>query len=370
MKIIKKLTAFLLLIVTLLNFMGCEKTFDLGVPSLEKHPAGVPARCMWDVKVFDGKVYVGMGDYSSNTSPTDIWAYDIDTSEWIKSGTVEDEAVLRFIELDGTLVAPGTDPAENWDYGNYYTLKNGIWEKSRVLPDVIHNFDIVDFDGKRIYGVGADYGIYPALYTTDGENFTYFDFYKNNELYQMASEYYARGYEFFAFNNQLYVLVRHNHAGQNTASLNIFKYDNGAFYYYCDATEFFKSVRVSENIINAKAEFSDKYFFVTDYLYYTTQTDAFKTNYKVTLPNDEKVASFKIIEDEMLILSYLENEDGTYSITFYETELGTEDFDKVYSFTYDVPPVSFDVFDGYAYVGMGNRVKFNKANGTMLKIKI
>lgn len=367
MKIVKKLTAFILLIVTLFSFAGCAKDKNLGAPSAERFGGNAVARCVWDLKVFDGKVYIGSGDYSANTSPTDIWAYDLDENEWVLSGSVEDEAVLRFIELDGTLVAPGTDPSEPWAFGNFYTLSNGTWVKNRVLPNAVHNFDIIDFDGKHMYAVGCDYGVSSCcLYTEDGETFTYFDFYVNNEPLVVNESAFNRGYDFFEFKNELYLLTYLSDT-QKVAS--IFKYVNGAFHYYCGASSLIKNDRISVNMINAKAEFNDKYFFVTDDLYYTTEQDAFKTNTKVTLPNGEKVASVKVVNDKMIILSYTASENGTYDITFYSTEDGTN-FSKLRTINFEVPPISFDVSGKFAFVGFGNRKAFNKNNGTVLKIKL
>ena len=367
MKILKKLTAILLFIVTLFTFVGCAKDENLGVPSAERFGGNAVARCVWDVKVFDGKVYIGSGDYDANTAPTDIWAYDLGDNKWTLSGSVEDEAVLRFIELDGTLVAPGIDPSEPWTLGNFYTLSDGTWVKNRVLPNVIHNFDIIEHDGKRMFAVGSDYGVSScALYTEDGVTYTYINFYANNKLIEINESAYNRGYDFFKFKNELYLLTYLTDT-QKVAS--IFKYNDDAFHYYSGASSFFKSKRISHNIINAKAEFKDKYFFVTDDLYYTEEQDAFKTNTKVNLPSGEKVTSVKVINDEMIILSYTTNEDGTCDITLYSTKDGVN-FSKLRTINFEVPPISFDIDGKFAFVGCGDRNVFNKNNGTILKIKL
>ena len=367
MKNLKKLTAFILLIITLFSFTGCAKDENLGAPSAERFGGNAVARCVWDVKVFDGKVYIGSGDYSANTAPTDIWAYDLSEKDWVLSGSVEDESVLRFIELDETLLSPGTDPSEPWALGNFYTLSDGTWVKNRVLPNVIHNFDITDFDGKRMFAVGSDYGVSScALYTEDGETYTYFDFYANNNLIEINESAYNRGYDFFKFKNELYILT---YLTDTQKSASIFKYSDGAFHYYSNASSFFKNDRISVNMINAKAEFRDKYYFITDDLYYTEEQDAFKTNTKVELPNGERAVSIKVTGDEMIILSYVKTENGTYDITLYSTKDGIN-FTKLRTVNFEVPPISFDIDGKFAFVGCGDKTKFNKNNGTVLKIKL
>lgn len=372
MKILKKLLALFIIMITLIGATGCKEFTDLGVPTIKRYPGGGAMRCIWDVKVYDGKVYVGMGDYDKNTNPSDIWAYDLKKRKWILTGSVEDEAVLRFIKLGGpNLIVPGTDPSEEWDMGNYYVLQNGTWKKERVLPNVIHNFDIIDYDGKIMYAVGADYGLLPAIYTEDNaKTFKSFEFFKNGEPYLVKSEDYARGYEFFEVFGELYLLVHHTYVEIQKASASIFKYENGAFNYYCDGREFFMASRVNMTITPAKGAFKNNYFYCTDYLYYTKETDTFKTKWKVSLPNDERVSDFVIYNGEMYILSFIEKEDKSYTITIYKTQTGTSNFNVVYTFDYGVPPISFDVYKKYAYVGMGNRKEINDLNGKMLKIRI
>ena len=372
MKLFKKIIALLVITITLISITGCQEIKDLGVPTIKRYPSGETVRCIWDTKVYDGKVYVGMGDYDKNTHPSDVWAYDIKKRKWVLTCSVDDEAIIRFIELGGNvLVAPGTDPSEDWEMGNYYILQNGKWQKQRVLPNVIHNFDIIDYDGKRMYGVGADYGLLPAIYTEDnGKTFKTFEFFKNGEPYLVKSEDYARGYEFFEVFSELYLLVHHTYVEIQKASASIFKYKDGAFYYYCDGREFFTASRINMTITPAKAPFRNNYFYCTDYLYYTKETETFKTKWKVELPNGERVSDFVIHNGEMYILSFIEKETEGYTVTIYKTQTGVSDFNKVYSFDYGVPPISFDVYNKYAYVGMGDRKTVSDLNGKVLRIRI
>lgn len=80
------------------------------------------ARCPWDIKVFEGKVYVGSGDYGANTGPIVIWAYDIASGKWVSTGSVRDEAVTSFKVIGGKLTIPGIDPMGTWSYGNVYQV--------------------------------------------------------------------------------------------------------------------------------------------------------------------------------------------------------------------------------------------------------
>ena len=148
MKLFKKIISLLIITITLIGLTGCEKLTELGVPTSERFIGGGVVRCTWDVKAYDGKIYIGMGDYDKNTAPTDIWAYNVKKKKWEKTASVNDETISRFIEIDGKLYAPGIDPRDGWELGNYYILENGTWTTKRELPKVIHTFDMIKYDNK------------------------------------------------------------------------------------------------------------------------------------------------------------------------------------------------------------------------------
>ena len=372
MKLLKKIISLLIITLTLIGITGCDKMTDLGIPTSKRFPNGNVARCVWDLKVYNGNVYVGMGDYDSNTGPTDIWAYNLKKKKWENTATVKDETISRFIEIDGKLYAPGIDPMEDWKLGNYYLLENGKWETIRELPSAIHTFDIIKFENKLMFGVGARFD-FPVLYTEDGENYNYIKFYKNyknNEPYTWEGDDYTRGYEFLNFNNDLYVLTYHYHAKPKKASASLFKYNptDNIFDYFGDGKSFYKfSTMTSVNILNSKGSYKGKYFYVSDSLYYTEDMIEFT---KAEVPNDAFASQFKIYNEKMYILSYVKNEDGSYKTTIYSTPNGVSDYQEVYSFNFNVPPISFDIYKNTAYIGMGDRFAVNEKNGTVLKIKI
>ncbi len=73
-KLIKIFSLILALSLTIFSFSGCNKVEvkELGIPAERQFSLGAMARCPWDIKVFEGKVYVGSGDYDLNTGPTVI----------------------------------------------------------------------------------------------------------------------------------------------------------------------------------------------------------------------------------------------------------------------------------------------------------
>ncbi|MEL6578469.1 MAG: hypothetical protein AAFQ14_01855 [Cyanobacteria bacterium J06621_12] len=84
---------------------------------------------VWDLQVFDGKIYVGGGDTSKNVGPMNVWAYDPATTSFIKEANVAEEAILQYKVIDDQLYIPAADPRGN-DNSKFYRLSaGGEWEK-------------------------------------------------------------------------------------------------------------------------------------------------------------------------------------------------------------------------------------------------
>ena len=123
--------------------------------TLQLKPLGNPtsnyrqeARKINDLKFFHNKLYVGYGDYSVNTGPTDVIYYDMAKKEFVKEFTVQEEAIDKYQIVDDTLVITGVDATEDWTFGNIYTLTDKGWIKHRTIPNGIHVFDAVSLKNK------------------------------------------------------------------------------------------------------------------------------------------------------------------------------------------------------------------------------
>ena len=129
---------------------------ELGIMSDKKYGEETLANCCWDIKIWNGQVFRGAGDYDKNTGTAAVLAFDIATQTWQSYGTVPDQAIHSYEEIAGTLYAPGIDPTGGWELGNCYVLEDGKWKVRRNIPNGIHNFDMIEFDGKIFAGVGTE----------------------------------------------------------------------------------------------------------------------------------------------------------------------------------------------------------------------
>jgi len=68
------------------------------------------ARNIWDLQVFEDKIYLGYGSTTSNTGPTTLWAYDPAIDKLTSYCEIATEAIERFRVWNDTLFVPNSDP--------------------------------------------------------------------------------------------------------------------------------------------------------------------------------------------------------------------------------------------------------------------
>ena len=171
----------------------------LGNPFREKYRDGsdIYARNIWDMQVYNDRVYLGHGNSnnngpSPNAGPVDVWYWDTMESRFVKEFIVDDEQIDHYRIIDGKLIIPGHDPKESWDLGNYYILNENKWKKIRTIPNGIHNYDMLKFKEQLFAAIGTKDGGAIARSDDNGKTWNIFDLPKR------------RAYTLFSLNNKLY----------------------------------------------------------------------------------------------------------------------------------------------------------------------
>jgi hypothetical protein len=177
----------------------------LGNPGKTTYPEAEQtfARNVWCLKVFGGRIYIGIGNRDNfgpapNAGPVDIWYFDPSTSRLVKDWTAPDEQVEIFRVIDGQLVVPGNDPMESWELGNFYRLEQDGWKKYRTLPKGIHNFDMIKFDGVLYAALGTESGAVVAA--SDDNGMTW----RGHPLVPVVRGFYARSHSLFVLSGRLH----------------------------------------------------------------------------------------------------------------------------------------------------------------------
>ena len=349
---------------------------EIGIPSKEHYSDSHPvSRNPWDMTVFDGCLYVGNGDYDKNTGPVPIWRYDPKLNTWENSGIINDEAVAKFIELDGQLIAPGIDPKDNHDFGNYYVLGNNKkWQTVSTVPNGVHMFDIVKHNDEIFYALGnGSYAHSPIVKTADNKTFTPLDMYSENRLLTGDSLLgHSRCYGLFSISNRLFALC----VWPSASFAGFFEYDGTRF----NLVSHLKDHKLSDFSVSRQVWFNEKA--VYDNVAYISfgsfyKTVDFKTLERIATPNDSVVQDIVLYDGKMYVLTVSQNnranntdhnENTLYTNAIYEycENIG---FNEILSFQYKAPAMSFCMDGNTIYVGIGKNdptVKKDNPIGTVI----
>lgn len=163
----------------------------LGTPSTKASYA----RNVWDMAVFDRRIYIGQGNSSNaapaaNSGPNPVVYFDLDTETFqtdmvdtvqISDGSITatkayiDEAQLERFRIfdEAELYIPGHDATESASYANFYRKKitDTNWKKYRNLPHQYHNYDLYRYNNALFAGCSTSAKIDPNKQETGSDVF-------------------------------------------------------------------------------------------------------------------------------------------------------------------------------------------------------
>ncbi len=380
----KRICAYILIFILLLLHTGCGKKgaaetsnepyeaqfTELGIPLNDYYTTGSIERCAWDVEIYEDELYVASGDYDNNKGPVNIWSYSLEERTWKDRGNLPDEQIERFYIFNNKLYTPGSDPQGSWQYGNYYCCEDGKWTTKNTLPGGIHNFDLVQFEGKLFAGLGVEPGKAPVVMSEDEEEWTPVHFYKQDKNISTKDKELIRVYDFFVLDDTLYAyLYLASDAG---AERELYRFENGKFVYYSELPSKFTGKRNMYVQINQKVEFKGKQYIATRNLYVT---DDMKTAKLCDLNKKVVVTDLRVVKNKLYVLANesITKEDGSeqFKISIFESKDGKVFNEKCY-FYYTVPALSFTYGKDAFYFGMGYGIQAQKEyerNGMILEVK-
>ena len=389
-----KICLFIYLIIISLLLSGCDnkgKTnnaassnnlesnvviHDLGISSAGNETLRLNARNVWDITLIDAAIYTAVGDFDNNSGPTSIWKYDFYTSRWEDSGEVKQEAVIRFINLNGENIAIGADPVGRPTYAEAYILKNNKWVTFAKIENALHIFDAEYFDDAVYFGVSYEADDYPVVRFVPGTNeYTNIPLYKNGTdvicaLQNTENVEYKRIYDLFNVNGRLYCALAVSYTSGKT-TIEFFELKNDRFE-FCQA---FKSSGMQMNkyvknqiLFNADASLDDYCYVSLGNLY---QTKDFVEFNQIDIPNNACVTDLLIIKEDSIKKLYVlavEKKDDKYKNIIYN--LNQSNLIEVFSFNHACSALSFAMNDDEVYVGLGGDDTISTDVGRILKIKI
>lgn len=344
------------------NYDPNPDVIDLGIPAATYFEDNCMARCVWDMTIFDNKLYVGCGDYNVNTGGVPVLYCDLnDLGNWQEEAFLYDEQIGRFIEIDGKLTVPGWDPVASLPSGSYYQLENGEWQTRVGLPDGLHNFDLVRFDGKLFAGIGASRGETPVAVSEDGEKFERVPMLRNGEPIDTSEGELIRTYNLWVLNDTLYADFHYVNMAENKKIVEVYRYENGQFIWCVGLGKKLNMASMGSQCLGtpwADAVIDDTLFVTTGHLYMTTDMVEFT---EVSLPNNKQTYDLYTYDGKIYLLTAsceVLNSDGAmnYYITVYSTtSANPNEFKEELSFANGaLPPTSLAVSDDGFFIAFGN----------------
>lgn len=348
------------------------KYTSLGAPAESYYPSNRLARVAWDMTIFDGRLYVGCGDFNRNSGDSPVLSCPLnDLGNWSTEAVVPDEQVGRFINFNGSLLIPGFDPIKRPELGYYYELKDGQWVTNEHLPYGLHNFDIAWFQGRLYAALGADRGEYPIAFTEDGVHYETIVMYKDGKPVDTSNSEVVRCSNLYVLGNDLYADFWYEDEISGRAVFEMYHYniDEDRFDYIADLkTNTHGGLYSSAGLpLWEKAALGNTMFLTTGYLYYTTD---FKTYTQLEMPNEAIVYDMMTFGSRLYILA-AHQVGEEYRVTVYSTTaMNPASLRTEATYTYSLMPTAFVMDDNNFFIGMGNWYDRGSAgNGTILQIK-
>ena len=322
----------------------------------------------WDMIIEDNKLYIGGGDYSRNTGPVDVHCMDLSTNEWTVSGTLNDEAIGKFVRIGDCIYAPGFDAKGAKSTGNYYRLENGQWIENNNIPGAAHNFDIIEYDNKLLFAIGTWTGTNSPVQASDdgGHSFYGIPFFKDHvNIIEENNFDYMRVYDFFLTDNGLYCMFMS--VTEKKAQLyEYYRYEDNAFYFVSSHSDLNLNIKVlKQEPISSEVTYDGQCYIAA---YYLSRTNDFKTAERITLPRNEVAVDLMIQDDQMYVLC-AEIKEESCNVRVY-AYIYNSFFYPVLSFESKNLPISFAKKENNFYIGLGNQGLNNEAVGSIIAVTV
>jgi len=334
----------------------------------------VYARNIWDMQQYNGRIYLGCGNYYNdgpdpNAGPVPVVYYDTLSGTFVTQTTLDEEQIDIFKILDGKLVIPGIDPKDDWSYGNFYTLEDDVWVKTRSIPNGLHNFDMAYSNGYLYAAIGTG-GFGSAVRSPDmGKSW---ESLTKGELGKAYS--YDRSYSVFTFKDKLYftgVLYRgftlDNKflcVGDEVSTIYAYNMIPGAIGY--DQIRMYRINEIEDKLIYISI-FNIGSEWLPDALYTAKSINRTK---RIRLPERDAVPMDILTRDNKayLLASALQGSDEYINIVYSSEDM--YNWNECFRFSTDTFARSFEEFGGYFYFGLGCYTDYlTESSGTVLRIK-
>ncbi len=342
---------------------------SIGNPLSSYYNTSVIARNPWDMYYYNGKLFIGGGDYGANVGAMSIFAYN--GSEWENVCVTNDHAISRFSMINGKIYATGVDSLGTWEVGNYYIYDGASWNVFYNLPHAVHAYDVIKCEDGILFAIGTENAYYsPAqLKNNDGE-WVNVPLYKNEKnIVGDATYSYFRIYNLFETENGIYAFV--SEAKANSFNNSIYKYEDGKLVLQntiasIGITSYKQNGnRLWQDYLGTSVTRNGYCYMTSGYIY---KTNDFRSTTPIPAPNDAAVSDLLYRDGVLYALGFIQSSATKFDGFIWEID-EDDNFTTICEFkTKDGYPLSFEYDGSYFYVGVGNREN-SSAVGNMYRIE-
>lgn len=326
------------------------------------------ARNVWDLKAFNSRLYIGLGNRNNggpapNAGPVDIWYFDPAADKLVKDWAAPDEQVEIFRLIDGRLVVPGNDPKESWQLGNFYRLEQAGWHKVRTLPNGIHNFDMLQFGGALYAALGTEYGAVVAQSRDGGQAW------QEHRLERNAGSSVARAYGLCVIAGSLHASVL-SAAGSQIYTL------AGDGFRPSPSSDFFPKLQTSDVILRGCVEFQGHAVYLGARMVLGEHAEPLKLFVArdsdhvraVELPYDARPLDITVAGDGVYVLGSRRGPSGFTTYAFETTDL--VQWTELFHLATPTFARSFEILNGDFYIGLGSpKDDVRPETGDLLRVR-
>ena len=335
---------------------------DLGIPYAEVYSEEqATSRLSADMVAYNGAIFIGGGDYDANTGPVPSMYYAPDIGVWEVAGDpLPDEQIKRFRVIDNQLYTLGTDPQDEWDYGNYYLFDSGIWETVRALPGGIHCFDAIEYGGNIYFGLGVDAGNFPAV-VYNGISHSAVGFYKDGVLIDTSHNSIIRVYNLFCFEGKLYCFVTLDKTSEGGEIegyyMELYVLEGENFYYVSGALP-------ADDMPDVIAHGGSIYMILNGIL---LRSENLKDFVAVDLGKGASAADIFTEDGEVFVLAHRRSGAKRYESMVFK--LADGGFKKLLGVKAKAPAGSFCQYGGKFFISLGARDELTPDTGRVIAVK-
>jgi hypothetical protein len=336
------------------------------------------ANNVWDMQLFDGKIYMGHGN-SSNSPPEpnagsiDVISYNLSTELFDNEYTVVEEQIDIYKVLNGKLYIPGHDPIGSGV--SFYYLEDGSWVKNTTISGGIHMFDMAYYDSKIFAALGAT-SVNFVVSSTENDLSTWFD-HSNapDPEWNLGT---PRVYTLFEFDGKLFASGNFNklypeinefliiETGQEETTLDISFDTMFPGMPSSDYIKIVKPMNVGATLLYIMGQtYNDQQFIPLSLM----KMSVLGTSTAIELPDGALPVDILSRDATTYVLTYRKYSNNLYDVIVYSTT-DLSNWSEVLRFSYETFARSFEEVSGDFYFGMGSYASVLPSSiGNILKVE-